>query len=186
MEPRGPYTYTLDIAGSTYSVIHSDGTRHFVDPVTHRNAKLYVIAKDKEPLYIGQTVQAMSTRLRQGFRADGASGYHGYPWKSHADMLGLHPLVGFGMFAVDWMLFGAESGTLAMSWPISIGVAAALTIPSILIQKYGFKDDWGLAVGKGLMVGVLTAIPTALPSIVPLAGGMMGAVALLSGNKNPG
>jgi len=99
-------------------------------------------------------------------------------------MLGLHPFVGFGMFAVDWMLFVAEGGTLGMSWPISIGVATVLTIPSILIQKYGFKEEWGLAVGKGLMVGVLTAIPTALPSIVPLVGGVMGTVALLSGDRN--
>jgi hypothetical protein len=99
------------------------------------------------------------------------------------NMLGLHPLVGFGMFAVDLMLFAVEGATLEISWPISIAVATALTIPCILIQKYGFKEEWGLAVGKGLMVGVLTAIPTALPAIVPLAGGVMGTVALLSGGR---
>jgi len=100
-----------------------------------------------------------------------------------ANALGLHPLVGFGMFAVDWMLFPAEGVTLGASWPISIGVAAVLTIASILIQRYFFNEGWGLALGKGLIVGLLTAIPTALPSIVPLAGGAMGAVVLLSGNR---
>ena len=98
-------------------------------------------------------------------------------------VLGLHPLVGFGMFAVDWMLFGAEAGSLGVTWPISIAVGAVLGVASVLIQKYYFKEDWGLALGKGLLVGLLTAIPTALPSFVPLAGGAMGTVALLSGTK---
>lgn len=93
-------------------------------------------------------------------------------------LMGLHPIVGFGMLAVDWMLFSAERGI--RSWAISIGVAIALTIPSILIQKYGFKENWGLAIGKGLMIGCVTAIPTALPSVVSLAGGTLGTVALLS------
>lgn len=98
-------------------------------------------------------------------------------------MMGLHPLVGFGMFAIDWMLFVAEGSTFGGSWPISIGVAIVLTITSVLVQKYGFKEGWGLAIGKGLMVGCVTAIPTALPSVVPLVGGALGTVALLS-NKN--
>lgn len=95
-------------------------------------------------------------------------------------MMGLHPLVGFGMFAIDWMLFTAEGGTFGASWGISIGVAIALTIPCILIQKRGFKDDWGLAIGKGMMIGVITAIPTALPAVVPLVGGALGTVVLMS------
>lgn len=99
-------------------------------------------------------------------------------------MMGLHPLVGFGMFAIDWMLFVAEGSTLGTSWVISIAVAIALTIPSVLIQRYGFKDEWGLAIGKGLLIGCVTAIPTALPSIFPLIGGGLGTVALLSNNHS--
>lgn len=96
---------------------------------------------------------------------------------------GLHPFVGFGMFAVDWMLFGPEAATATVTWSISILVAAALTIPCILIQKYGFKEDWGLAVGKGLLVGVLTAILSPLPSLVTFMGGAMGTVAMIWGEK---
>jgi hypothetical protein len=99
-------------------------------------------------------------------------------------MIGLHPLVGFGMFAIDWMLFAGEGSTLGTSWLISIGVAIALTLPSVLVQRYGFKDEWGLAIGKGLMVGCITAIPTSLPSIVPLVGGALGTVTLLSNNRS--
>lgn len=100
-------------------------------------------------------------------------------------MMGLHPFVGFGVFAIDWMLFAGEGATFMVSWTISIGVAIVLSLGSVLIQKRGFKDDWGLAIGKGLIIGILTAIPTALPSIVPLIGGSLGAVALLGGRSAP-
>jgi len=100
-------------------------------------------------------------------------------------LFGLHPFVAFGMAAVDWMLFGPEAASLGASWPISIAVAIALSIPCILIQKYGMREAWGLAIGKGLMVAVLTAIPTALPSGATLVGGALGIIALLATNKGP-
>ncbi len=97
---------------------------------------------------------------------------------------GLHPMVGFGMFAVDMMLFGAETLTFELTLPLSIGIGAALTLPSILIQHYSFKDEWGAAIGKGLLIGVLTAIPTSLPSMVPLLGGALGTVKLLKSDSD--
>ncbi len=36
--------------------------------------------------------------------------------KKFSQFFGLHPLVGFGMFAVDLMLFGVESATLQAGW----------------------------------------------------------------------
>jgi hypothetical protein len=92
---------------------------------------------------------------------------------------GLHPLAGFGMFAADWMLFGNESTTLGAGWLISIPVAFALTIACMFIQRYAFRDEWGAAIGKSLLVGLLTGIPTALPSIVALGGGAIGTVKML-------
>lgn len=99
-------------------------------------------------------------------------------------LAGLHPLVVFGMVAVDFMLFGPESASLGITWPISIAVATALTIPCILIQKYKMREPWGLAIGKGGLVGILTAIPTPLPSIVTLFGGALGTVALLTDGRS--
>ncbi len=105
--------------------------------------------------------------------------------KKFSQSFGLHPLVGFGMFAIDMMLFGSEALTFELTWPISVLVGVALTLPSILIQHHSFKDDWGAAIGKGLLVGVLTAIPTPLPSVVPLLGGTLGTIQMLgSGNDN--
>jgi hypothetical protein len=91
--------------------------------------------------------------------------------------VGLHPLVGFGMLLIDLMLFGAESTTLGASWIISVPVSFVFTIASVCIQRYGFKDNWGLAIGKSLLIGCLTAIPTPLPAVVPLAGGVFGLIA---------
>ena len=91
-----------------------------------------------------------------------------------AQSLGLHPLVAFGMFACDWMLFGSEAGSAGVALTLTIPIALALTIPSILIQRYSFGDRWGAAIGKGLLVGVLTAIPMPIGSPVTLAGGVIG------------
>jgi len=98
-------------------------------------------------------------------------------------LAGLHPFVGVGMFAVDVMLFGPEGASLGITWPISIAVAAVLTIPCVLMQKYGMREQWGLAIGKGLMVGILTAIPTPLPSIITLIGSGLGTAALLADGR---
>lgn len=98
-------------------------------------------------------------------------------------VLGLHPIVGFGMAAVDWMLFAAEGATLGAVWPIAVAVGVVLGVASILVQKYGFKEGWGLAIGKGLIVGLVTAIPAALPALIPLTGGIMGTAVLLSRDR---
>lgn len=101
--------------------------------------------------------------------------------KKMSKSLGLHPLVGFGMFAVDMMLFGGEVMTLDAIWPITVGVGALLTVPIALIQKHSFGDSWGAAWGKGLLVGILTGIPTPLPAIIPLLGGALGTMQMLGG-----
>jgi hypothetical protein len=93
--------------------------------------------------------------------------------------LGLHPIVAFGVVLVDWMLFAGETSSLGALWPVSLVVAAALTIPSTLIQKYAYAEPWGLAIGKALMVGILTAIPTPLPSAISVITGALGSTSLL-------
>lgn len=101
--------------------------------------------------------------------------------KKFTQFFGLHPLVGFGMFAVDMMLFGGELATAGIGWFVTVPVGIALAIPCSLIQHYSYKDDWGTAIGKGMLIGLLTAIPTALPAVVPAIGGVVGAVNMLRG-----
>jgi hypothetical protein len=58
-----------------------------------------------------------------------------------SQIFGLHPLVGFGMVAVDLMLFGVESAILQVGWVVTIPVAIALAIPCALIQKFNNPDS---------------------------------------------
>ena len=97
-------------------------------------------------------------------------------------MTGLHPLVAVLMITLDIMLFA--SGGLVISWPISIPIGIAATIICVLIQKNAMRDQWGLAIGKGLLVGLLTAIPTGLPSFFTAIGGVVGTVALIADSKS--
>ena len=96
--------------------------------------------------------------------------------------LGLHPLVAFAMVVIDIMLTAADLFTAAT---VSVLVAIILTIPCVLLQRYAYKDEWGVAIGKGLIVGILTAIPTPLPAIVTGMGGVAGAIGLFSEPKVP-
>lgn len=99
--------------------------------------------------------------------------------------LGLHPLVGFGMVAVDLMLFGGEAATVGVTWAISVPVAVALMLPCVLLQRFAYGDSWGAALGKGLLIGLLTAIPTPLPALVPLIGGGLGLMRMLGNAPTP-
>lgn len=89
----------------------------------------------------------------------------------------------FGIFAADSMLFGGEAitGGGAIAFTIPFGIA--LAIPCALIQKYNYNDNWGAAIGKGLLIGVLTAIPTSLPAVIPFVGGVVGSAKLVMENK---
>lgn len=91
-----------------------------------------------------------------------------------ATMLGLHPLVAFGMIACDFMLFGGEAATAGVGLTVTVPIAIALVVPCLLLQRFSYGDDWGSAVGKAMMVGVLTAIPFPIGSPVTLVGGVLG------------
>jgi len=94
--------------------------------------------------------------------------------------VGLHPAVAFGMITVDSMLFGPQAVVLGTPLSISVAIAMALTVPCILVQKFGMQEDWGLAIGKGMLVGCFTAVPAPLLAAVTFTGGTLGAVALRS------
>jgi len=91
MNLQGPYVYVISVNGENgYSVIGNNGVTHFVSPVTTRGPKLYVFSHNGELIYIGQTVQGMSARIRLGFKADGTSGYWGYHWRRTLPRATLH------------------------------------------------------------------------------------------------
>jgi hypothetical protein len=59
----------------------------------------------------------------------------------------------------------------------SIPVAVVLGIVTALVQRSAFGDDWMLSIGKGLLIGLLTAIPTPLPALVTSGLGVVGMIA---------
>jgi hypothetical protein len=102
-----------------------------------------------------------------------------HSFAASAAVYGLHPLVAFGMVAADWMLFtGLEIPSLGVLAAVSFVVGLALVLPCVLIQRFAYADSWGAAIGKGTLVGLLTAIPTALPSFLIAGWGVVGAVGL--------
>ena len=91
-------------------------------------------------------------------------------------LIGVHPAAAAGVIAVDLMLFGATAATAGVGWAASAPIGFALGVAIALIQSRGSpRDDPGLAIGKGILVGVLTAIPTPLPSVIVFGAGTAGA-----------
>ncbi len=97
---------------------------------------------------------------------------------------GLHPLVAFCFISVDWMLFPEDSALGPVGWAISCAVAAVLTVPCILLQRYAYRDTWQVAIAKGIIIGILTAIPTPLPSIITATSGVLGTIGTFKALKN--
>jgi hypothetical protein len=99
MKLQGPYKYEISVQGKVgYSVVGANRATTFVDPVTKRKPKLYVFSDNGNIIYVGQTVQGMSARMRLGFKANGAGGYWGYSWRNALAKATLH----------IWCLEGAE------------------------------------------------------------------------------
>jgi hypothetical protein len=78
------------------------------------------------------------------------------------------------MVAVDMMLFGQEAATAGIALAVTVPIALALTVPCVLLQRYAYGDNWGAALGKGLMVGVLTAIPLPIGSPFTIVAAIVG------------
>jgi hypothetical protein len=73
MKITGPDRYRLSINPTSY--MHAE---KFSKRACSHLPKLYVLSVKGSPIYVGKTVRRMSARLRDGFKADGRNGYHGY------------------------------------------------------------------------------------------------------------
>lgn len=103
--------------------------------------------------------------------------------ESFRQTFGLHPVVGFGLFTVDSLLFASEVMTFEATWALTIPIGLILTVFSVLAQKRYYGDSWRAALAKGTIVGVLTAIPLPIASFSTLLGGIVGVAKGLSEKK---
>lgn len=103
-----------------------------------------------------------------------AGSHHHHAARGLAQSFGLHPAVAALTLTLDSMLFGAETVTLGMFWPISLGVSAALGVITYRAQKAWFGDDDESAKLKAGILALLCAIPTALPMFLYVPAGIVG------------
>jgi hypothetical protein len=106
-------------------------------------------------------------------------------FSSFTQKYGIHPLTAMGMFAVDSMLFLGEGLSGGVTWPISVGIAAVFAGASFLLQRGLARDDDQTALGKAILLGLLTAIPTALPTALMLPSAALGVAGMLFPKQKP-
>ena len=82
MQLSGPYPYQIVFTPEGITSVKGPvGQKNFSGQASKKVPKLYIISREHKPLYVGKTRQAMSSRLRLGFKSDGSHGYHGYAWR---------------------------------------------------------------------------------------------------------
>ena len=87
---NNPIEFELVLSGGVYQLLRDSSPVKFTKPLSTRGvAKLYTVSIAGSLAYVGISQQPMSSRLRYGFRADGANGYHGYKWKGHEGVVRL-------------------------------------------------------------------------------------------------
>ena len=95
MKYSGPHCYQFKIDDSvefrkTMSIELEGNPTRFAAPLTKNKVpKIYVMKIKGEIVYIGYTSQSITTRLNNGLRANGKTGYHGYKWKNEIDQIEL-------------------------------------------------------------------------------------------------
>jgi hypothetical protein len=75
-----PVRYAVLCGHGRVNVIGPENAHTFRGSAAAPGPKIYVVLKGRQVVYVGATLQRIATRLRQGVRADGQHGYHGYRW----------------------------------------------------------------------------------------------------------
>ena len=85
----------------------------------------------------------------------------------------IHPLAAFAIIALDGIF-----GTIEILDPflmvftcVGIGVLGCAT--TAMVQRFLAKDDWGAAIAKGLVMGIIAGVP------YPIAGTVVGVPLLI-------
>ena len=71
----------------------------------------------------------------------------------------VHPLAALATIVLD-NVFGAFELVDPLALVLtSIGVGALGTVTTMLVQHYMAKDNWGVSVAKGLVMGIIAGVP---------------------------
>lgn len=85
----------------------------------------------------------------------------------------IHPLAALSTIALDGVLGIFEILDPLMLLFISTGIGFVGFLATLFIQRYISKDEWGVAVAKGLAMGIFAGVP------YPIMGTIIGAPLLV-------
>ena len=88
------------------------------------------------------------------------AGSHHHATRGLAQTFGIHPAMAALTLTLDWMLFGAETVTLGMPFPISAAVSTPLGFIAFGPQIHWFGADEDSALPKAGFLALLLPIPT--------------------------
>ncbi len=83
MRLDGPERYRMEFDARAFQIEAASVESKMSARARASCPKLYVIAVKGRVVYVGVTNQPIRNRLRQGWRADGRTGYYGYPFRHH-------------------------------------------------------------------------------------------------------
>lgn len=80
------HKFSLTISNNAIVKISNGQTNEVIErfeyPLTSDHYKIYVLSSNKTIHYIGTTKDSIKNRIRNGLKANGKNGYHGYKWRN--------------------------------------------------------------------------------------------------------
>jgi hypothetical protein len=102
-----PDRFELSVSADGFRVVSPAGKTPFRGRASAKGPKLYVFSVDGQVVYVGITKQALRTRLRYGWTAQGRGGYYGYRFRHSVTAVSL-----WVWYATDPLLSEAEIETV--------------------------------------------------------------------------
>ena len=82
------------------------------------------------------------------------------------EILQLHPVIVWGMVAIDILLFAAELFTFGLSFFLTIIISFLFGIFTIYVQMMACGDEFPIALGKGIISAIIILAPTNLLTLM--------------------
>lgn len=82
------------------------------------------------------------------------------------EILQLHPVIVWGMVAIDILLFAAELFTFGLSYFLTIIISFLFGVFTIYVQMMACGDPFPIALGKGIISAIIILAPTNLLTLM--------------------
>ena len=82
------------------------------------------------------------------------------------EILNLHPVIVYGIVAIDLLLFAAELFTFGLSFFLTIIISFLFGIFTIYVQMMACGDEFPIALSKGIISAIIILVPTNLLTLM--------------------